>query len=105
MGTPEILLLTGSAVAACALFVLGVLTGMLVANRAADRAYEQQQAELEQAELERQRRLLEQQHAAERMPASGRVRPRPVSVTDHDPTRDLRHARDTAGKRGHRRYE
>lgn len=91
MGTPEILLLTGSAVAACALFVLGVLAGMMVANRAADRAYEQQQAELEQAERDRRARLLAQQHEQERaqMGVSARVRPRPVSLTDNDPTRPI----------------
>lgn len=91
MERPEILLLTGSAIAACALFVLGVLVGMLLANRAADRAYEQEQAEIEQAERDRQQRLLAQQHEQERlqMPVSARVRPRPVSITDGDPTRQL----------------
>ncbi len=37
---------------------------------------------------DRQQRLLEQQQA-EHMPTSARVKPRPVSVTDHDPTRPL----------------
>lgn len=57
MSTPEILLLTGAGLAAAGLFALGVLVGMLISNRRADREYEQYLLELEQAELERLERL------------------------------------------------
>jgi hypothetical protein len=81
--TAEILLLTGAGAAALGLFALGWLIGMWVSDARAASAYEdgyeQARADLEQAEQDRQARLLE-------MPSSARVAPRPVSTTDRDPT-------------------
>lgn len=79
MTTPEILLLTGAAAAALGLFALGVLVGLTIGESRAARAYvDDLHAQLPDPPMHAQIPV--------QMPATGRVAPRPVSVTDHDPT-------------------